>query len=188
MFQKLRVLLILSLFLTSTLSEAISVYARALHSIDDLPFGTLEDRGSLESLETSSHSDSARAALLDDLDRMTSISKEEIHAQKNPPKNITFSLTETTDIRLLLAEKRVFEKREEILTPGFITNPFTENLLSSNSLLSVFLSSGSGEDVSTGTMAALPTLMVEDPDMALAQEAGKTITTKTRVKQKNKIA
>lgn len=56
----------------------------------------------------------------------------------------------------LLAEKRIFEKKVELLIPGFITDPFIKNFLSDTSLLSSFLSSG------TSIIPSLPLVAPEE--------------------------
>ena len=44
------------------------------------------------------------------------------------------------DFMVILAEQKIFEKKQETLTPSFITDPFVRNSLSDISVISLFLS------------------------------------------------
>lgn len=64
---------------------------------------------------------------------------------QSPEVSYASSLIPEDDFMTLLAEQRIFEKKNDMLIPGFITDPFIKKFLSDTSIISSFLDS---EDLS----------------------------------------
>ena len=113
----------ITLFMLIALELNISVFAignDVINSLDDLPYA--DAPFVRESL------------LMDDISLVNPIAENtgSVREDEIPKKEISLNLEETIDpaFAVLLGEKRIFDAKQEILTPSFITDPFTDILLS----------------------------------------------------------
>jgi hypothetical protein len=190
MLQKLFSYVILVVFFLSSVGE--TVLAREvdiINSLDSLPYAEVN-----ESTET-------RRALLDgDIpphrDTVEVIHSDFIEAPSDMLTKNTVSFEspiESNDsLMTLLSEKRIFEKKQELVTPGFITDPFTHLFLSGSSIALIsFLASGSSfswEVWETESLVNTSLIQNTETDTPLPRQEGKKIELLSRVKQKSRVS
>lgn len=131
------VILILTL-IPNTLGEVLADDELSLHSLADLPYRASE---TFDSRRTLLEDDRTMQIPSEEDSFDPSVTLSEASDTLRMPINFDAANELDSSFMTVLAEKRVFEKKQEMLVPTFLTNPFMTDFSKDTTLLDLFLSS-----------------------------------------------